>query len=395
MNLAERIQSLSPSPTLAISAKAQELKKAGHDVIGLGVGEPDFNTPEFIIAAAQNAMQNGHTKYTPAGGIVELKQAIVNKLKRDNELTYATDEIIVTSGAKYALYNLFQVLLDEDDEVIVPAPYWVSYPEQVKLAGGKPVIVNAQEQNDFKLTPEQLEQAITSKTKAVIINSPSNPTGMMYDAEELRTLGDICVKHDVLIVSDEIYEELIYTDDKHVSIAQLSQALKEQTVIINGVSKSHAMTGWRIGFAAGNKNIIKAMTSMASHATSNPASISQYAALAAYEGPKSDIINMRAHFSERLDRLYNMIIDIPGVTCRKPKGAFYLFPNVEKTVHLNGFTTVDEWVAALLEEERVALVPGSGFGAPNNVRLSYATSLDTLEEAAKRIKRFVLNHKIK
>lgn len=395
MELANRVKSLTPSPTLAISAKATQLKKEGHDVIGLGVGEPDFNTPDYIIEAAKQAMEAGKTKYTPAGGIVELKQAISQKLKADNQLDYDTDQIIVTTGAKYALYTLFQVLLNDGDEVIVPAPYWVSYPEQVKLAGGRPVIVDTLEANQFKLTPKQLEAAITNKTKVLVINSPSNPTGMMYNAEELAALGEICLKHNVMIVSDEIYEKLIYTDEKHVSMAELSQKLKDITVVINGVSKSHAMTGWRIGYAAGPKEVIKAMSSYVSHATSNPTSISQYAALAAYD-PKQDdaTVEMRRVFSERLDMLYDLLLEIPGVKCEKPSGAFYLFPNVEETIKRNGFNTTTEWAEALLEEENVAVVPGEGFGAPNYIRLSYATSTELLTEAAKRIKRFVENHQL-
>jgi len=391
--LANKVKSLSPSATLEISAKAQQLKKEGHDVIGLGVGEPDFNTPSFIIDAAKKAMDEGKTKYTPSSGIPELKAAISNKFKLDNELSYCTDEIIVTTGAKYALYTLFQVLINTDDEVIVPAPYWVSYPEQVKLAGGKPIIVETSEEKQFKLTPEQLEQAITDKTKALIINSPSNPTGMMYNEDELRKLGEICLKNDIIIVSDEIYEKLVYTNDKHISIAQLSPKLKEQTVVINGVSKSHAMTGWRIGYAAGSIDIIKAMTNFVSHATSNPTSISQYATLAAYEAEIDPTVKMREIFADRLDTLYNSLINIPGISCDKPKGAFYLFPNVKEAVQMNGFNNTDDWVKALLVDEKVALVPGTGFGAPNNVRLSYATSKDELIEAAKRIERFVKKHK--
>lgn len=392
MELADRVKTLTPSSTLAITAKANELKSQGYDVIGLGAGEPDFNTPQYIIDAAEEAMYNGFTKYTPAGGIVNLKKVIVNKFKQDNGLEYTTDEVIVTTGAKHALYTLFQVLLNKDDEVIVPAPFWVSYPEQIKLAGGKPVVVDADEENRFKLTPEQLEQAITPKTKAVIINSPSNPTGMVYDKNELQKLGEICLKHDILIVSDEIYEKLIYTNEKHVSIAEISKPLKNQTIIVNGVSKSHAMTGWRIGYAAGSVKLIKAMTNLASHSTSNPTSIAQYAALAAYQTEQDPNEEMRRIFSERLDLLFNLLNNIPGISCVKPEGAFYLFPNVSAAVKNNGFNTVDEWVTALLEEEKIALVPGSGFGAANNVRLSYAVSADLLEEAAKRIKRFVLNH---
>ncbi|MFD2760840.1 pyridoxal phosphate-dependent aminotransferase [Lentibacillus juripiscarius] len=392
MELANRVKTLSPSSTLAITAKANELKKQGHDVIGLGAGEPDFNTPENILDAAEDAMRNGFTKYTPSGGIPELKQAIVDKFQTDNGLSYTPEEIIVTTGAKHALYTLFQVLLNKDDEVIVPAPYWVSYPEQIKLAGGKPVIVSATEQNSFKITPEQIEEAITAKTKAVIINSPNNPTGMVYSKEELRKIGDICLKHNILIVSDEIYEKLIYTDDSHVSIAEISASLKEQTVIINGVSKSHAMTGWRIGYAAGPSELIKPMTNLASHSTSNPTSIAQYAALAAYRSEGDSNLEMRQIFAERLELLYGLLQDIPGISCVKPKGAFYLFPNVEEAMNRNGYRTVDDWVKALLEEEKVALVPGTGFGAHENVRLSYAVSSDALKEASQRIKRFVLNH---
>src|SRR5699024_9948483 len=283
MKLSNRIEQVTPSSTLAISAKAKELNEQGYDVIGLGVGEPDFNTPDYINTAAKQAIEDGHTKYTPSGGIKELKEAIADKFQKDNHLTYTTEEIIVTAGAKFSFYELFQVLLDEGDEVIVPTPYWVSYPEHVKLAGGNPVLVDGKEENDFKITKEQLKKAITPKTKALIINSPSNPTGMMYSEEELALLGEVCVEHDVLILSDEIYEKLIYVDTPHVSIAALSESLKKQTVVINGVSKSHAMTGWRIGYAAGPKDIIQAMTKLASQSTSNPASISQYAAVEAYQ----------------------------------------------------------------------------------------------------------------
>ncbi|WP_077703689.1 pyridoxal phosphate-dependent aminotransferase [Virgibacillus dokdonensis] len=393
MELANRVKTLTPSSTLAITAKAKELKQQGHDVIALGAGEPDFNTPEPILRAAEKAMNEGKTKYTPSGGIVELKQAIVNKFQKDNQLEYTKEQIIVTTGAKHALYTLFQVLLNEGDEVIIPTPYWVSYPEQVKLAGGTPVFIPAKEENQFKLTPQELEAAITSKTKAIIINSPSNPTGMMYNKDELKQLGDICLKHDLLIVSDEIYEKLIYSGEDHVSIAQLSPELKAQTVIINGVSKSHSMTGWRIGYAVGPNEIIKAMTSLASHSTSNPTSIAQYAALAAYQMDDSFNEEMKGVFSHRLESLYQLLTEIPGVSCVKPEGAFYLFPNVKEAVRKSGFSNVDDWAKALLEKEKVALIPGSGFGAPNNVRLSYATSMEALEEAAKRIKHFILHYK--
>ncbi len=391
MNLAKRVSALTPSATLAITAKPKDLKAAGHDVIGLGAGEPDFNTPEHIIEAAVRSMNEGHTKYTPSGGLAALKDSIREKFKRDQGIEYRQSEVIVCTGAKHALYTLFQVLLDEGDEVIIPTPYWVSYPEQVKLAGGKPVFVEGLEENSFKISPEQLEKAVTEKTKAVIINSPSNPTGMMYTEEELKALGEVCLRRNILIVSDEIYEKLIYGGKKHVSIAQLSPELKNQTVIINGVSKSHSMTGWRIGYAAGSEPIIKAMTNLASHSTSNPTSVAQYGAIAAYNGPNEPVEEMRKAFEDRLNKVYELLVDIPGLTCLKPEGAFYLFPNAKKAAESCGFSSVDEFAEALLEEEKVAIVPGSGFGAPDNIRLSYATSLSLLEEAVARIRRFVVN----
>ncbi len=392
MELAKRVQSLTPSSTLAITAMANALKAEGHDVIALGAGEPDFNTPEHILDAAEKAMREGQTNYTPSGGIPALKEAIVQKYEQDNQLTYDPKQVIVTTGAKHALYTLFQALLNPGDEVIVPAPYWVSYPEQIKLAEGTPVIVKASENNDFKLTPEQIEETITERTRAIIINSPSNPTGMLYSKEELQAIGEVCLRRNIMIVSDEIYEKLIYGDESHTSMAQISDELKNQTIIINGVSKSHAMTGWRIGYAIGDEKLIKAMTNLASHSTSNPTTIAQYAALSAYTSSQDAVEEMKKAFSHRLEKLYEWISDIPGVECVKPKGAFYLFPNVQEAAKSNGFDNVDDWVKALLEEEKVALVPGSGFGAEENVRLSYATSLDQLEEAAIRIRRFIEKH---
>lgn len=392
MNLSNRVQSLTPSSTLAITGKAKALRDAGHDVIGLGVGEPDFNTPDYIIAAAEKAMKTGLTRYTPSGGILELRQAIANKMDRDHKLTYQPNEVIVTTGAKHALYTLFQVLLNKGDEVIVPAPYWVSYPEQIKLAEGEPIFVHAQEENNYKLTAEQVEAVITEKTKAIVINSPNNPTGMMYTEAELQAIGEVCLKHNLLIISDEIYEKLTYSEQKHLSIAQLSEDLKKQTVVINGVSKSHAMTGWRIGYACGDATLINAMTNFASHATSNPTTISQYAALAAYQANDDEIELMKKSFKERLETAHELLIQVPGFSCIKPQGAFYLFPNVSKALKLTGFTNVDDFSAAILEQEKVAIIPGSGFGAPNNVRLSYATDLDQLTESIKRIERFMKNN---
>ncbi|MBT2665247.1 pyridoxal phosphate-dependent aminotransferase [Bacillus sp. ISL-4] len=389
MKLANRVQSLTPSTTLAITAKAKELKAQGLDIIGLGAGEPDYNTPKHIIDAAFLSMNEGQTKYTPSAGLPKLKEAIAAKLKRDQGLDYKPSEIVVGSGAKHALYTLFQAILDEEDEVIVPIPYWVSYPEQIKLADGKPVYVVGTEENQYKITKEQLEQAITEKTKAVIINSPSNPTGMLYSREELAAIGEVCLAHDILIVSDEIYEKLVYGNAKHTSIAEISPELKKQTIIINGVSKSHSMTGWRIGYAAGDESIIKAMTNLASHSTSNPTTTAQYGAIAAYEGTQEPVEEMRQSFEGRLNKIYDKLVEIPGISCIKPQGAFYLFPNVKRAVELTGYSNVEEFTTALLEEAQVAVIPGSGFGAPDNIRLSYATSLELLEAAVERIHSFV------
>lgn len=387
--LASRVGALTPSSTLAITAKAKELKAQGKDVIGLGAGEPDFNTPQHIIDAAVKSMNEGFTKYTPSGGLPELKKVIASKLKRDQGLEYKPNEIIVTNGAKHGLYTLFQVLLNDGDEVIIPIPYWVSYPEQVKLAGGNPVYVEGLEQNYFKITPEQLKEKISSRTRAVIINSPSNPTGMVYSREELKALGDVCLEKGILIISDEIYEKLIYGNTQHVSIAEISEDLKEQTIIINGVSKSHSMTGWRIGYAAGNSKIINAMTDLASHSTSNPTTPAQYASIAAYNGSQEAVEMMRTAFEERLEIIHAKLNEIPGFSCVKPQGAFYLFPNAKEAARLSGCKDVDEFAEVLLTEANVAVVPGSGFGAPDNLRLSYATSLDQLEEAISRIHQFV------
>lgn len=389
VKLASRVLALTPSTTLAITAKAKELKEQGVDVIGLGAGEPDYNTPQHILDAAVRSMNEGHTKYTPSAGLPALKKAIIEKFDRDQGLSYKLNEIILGNGAKHVLYTLFQVLLNEGDEVIIPTPYWVSYPEQVKLAGGVPVYVDGLESQQFKITPEQLNSVISERTRAVIINSPSNPTGVIYTAEELRELGKLCLEKNILIVSDEIYEKLIYGEHKHVSIAQLSPELKEQTIVINGVSKSHSMTGWRIGYAAGNKEIIEAMTNLASHSTSNPTTTAQYASIAAYNGPQEPVEEMRQAFEHRLEVIYNQLVSIPGFTCVKPQGAFYLYPNVKEAANITGYSDVDAFVEALLVEAKVAVIPGSGFGTPDNIRLSYATSLDLLEKAVARMKDFV------
>lgn len=387
--LANRVHTLTPSTTLAITAKAKELKEQGIDVIGLGAGEPDYNTPQNILDAALKSMNDGHTKYTPAGGLPALKKAIIDKLQRDQGLAYEPSEILIGIGAKHVLYTLFQVLLNELDEVIIPIPYWVSYPEQVKLAGGVPVYVEGTSEQQYKISPQQIQEAITDKTRAIILNSPSNPTGMLYTESELKEIAAVCRDANIWIISDEIYEKLIYGDAKHVSIAQTSEDAKERTIVINGVSKSHSMTGWRIGYAAGNKQVIKAMTDLASHSTSNPVTTSQYAAIEAYNGPQDTVEVMRAAFESRLEIIYPKLAAIPGFHVLKPQGAFYLLPDVSEAARKTGHESVDAFVEALLTEANVAVIPGSGFGAPSTIRLSYATSLDLLEAAVARIETFV------
>jgi len=387
--LASRVSTLSPSTTLAITAKAKEMKESGIDIIGLGAGEPDYNTPDNILQAAYQSMLEGKTKYTPSGGLPVLKDAVIEKFKRDQNLTYARNEIMIGIGAKHVLFTLFQVILNPGDEVIIPSPYWVSYPEQVKLAGGVPVHIEATAATEFKVTAEQIANAVTSKTKAVIINSPGNPTGMIYSKEELQEIASVCTDKDIWIISDEIYEKLIYAGQQHVSIAQLSEDAKLRTLVINGVSKSHSMTGWRIGYIAGDQEVVNAMTDLASHSTSNPTTTSQYAAIEAYRGTQDTVEVMRKDFESRLDRIYPQISKIPGFNVIKPQGAFYLLPDVSEAMKKTGYDDVDDFAQALLLKANVAIIPGSGFGSNNTIRLSYATSIDLLEEAVRRIHAFV------
>lgn len=390
MKQSKRVERLEPSVTLATAAKAKALKAQGKDIISMTVGEPDFATPENIQEAAIAAIKNGKASYyTPTAGIPELRQAIVSYLETYYGLIYDASQTIVTDGAKFALYALFQTILDPKDEVIIPVPYWVSYGEQVKLAEGVPVFVTGQEVNDFKVTLEQLEQARSSKTKAVIINSPSNPTGMIYTKEELQVIGEWAVKNDILIVADDIYGRLVYNDNEFTPIATISKAIREQTIIINGVSKTYAMTGWRIGYAVGDQKIIDGMIAIASQSTSNPTAVSQYAAVEALQGEQDTVEEMRKAFEERLDIVFPLVADLPGVSVKRPQGAFYLFPNVKETLAICGYEQVTPWVEDLLEEAGVALVTGEGFGAPENVRLSYAANLATLEEGIRRIQRFI------
>ncbi|HGS8722226.1 TPA: pyridoxal phosphate-dependent aminotransferase [Enterococcus faecalis] len=395
MNVSNRAQQLTPSVTLAAAAKAKALKAKGVDVLSLTVGEPDFVTPKNIQKAAIASIEDGRASYyTPSGGIPELKQAIVSYVEREYQLRYQPKQVIVTDGAKYALYLLFQAILNVGDEVIIPVPYWVSYGEQVKLAEGKPVFVSSTQEQSFKVSVAQLEAVRTDKTKAIILNSPSNPTGVIYTEEELRQIGEWAVAHNILIIADDIYGRLVYNGHRFTPIATISEAIRQQTIIINGVSKTYAMTGWRIGFAIGDEKIIQAMTQLASQSTSNPVAVSQYAAIEALTGEQSTVEDMRQVFEKRLNHIYPKVAALPGVSLIKPEGAFYLFPNVKKTLEICGYDNVTNWVEDLLQEAHVALVTGEGFGAPEHVRMSYATDLMTLEKAIERMNDFIEKKRI-
>ncbi|WP_313907397.1 pyridoxal phosphate-dependent aminotransferase [Enterococcus faecalis] len=395
MNVSNQAQQLTPSVTLAAAAKAKALKAKGVDVLSLTVGEPDFVTPKNIQKAAIASIEDGRASYyTPSGGIPELKQAVVSYVEREYQLRYQPKQVIVTDGAKYALYLLFQAILNVGDEVIIPVPYWVSYGEQVKLAEGKPVFVSSTQEQSFKVSVAQLEAVRTDKTKAIILNSPSNPTGVIYTEEELRQIGEWAVAHNILIIADDIYGRLVYNGHRFTPIATISEAIRQQTIIINGVSKTYAMTGWRIGFAVGDEKIIQAMTQLASQSTSNPVAVSQYAAIEALTGEQSTVEDMRQAFEKRLNHIYPKVAALPGVSLIKPEGAFYLFPNVKKTLEICGYDNVTNWVEDLLQEAHVALVTGEGFGAPEHVRMSYATDLMTLEKAIERMNDFIEKKRI-
>jgi aspartate aminotransferase len=389
MYISKRVLSIKPSSTLAIDAKAKALKQQGVDVINFGVGEPDFDTPINIKEAAITAINAGFTKYCPVAGTPELKNAIINKLKRDNGFTYVPEEIIVSSGAKHSLYNLFQSIIDDGDEVIIPAPYWVSYPDMVILAGGKPVIIHTSDKTNFKVVPENIEKALTSKIKAIIVNSPSNPTGVTYTAEELKAIAQVCVKNKILMISDDIYEKLVYDDFKFTSIAEISPEVKEFSVIVNGVSKAYSMTGWRIGYAAGPKNIISAMTKVQSQSTSNASSISIKAAVEALNGTQKYVESMKKEFEKRRNYIVEKLNTIRDIMCRKPEGAFYVFPNIKaflgKTFNGKVINTDVELADYLLDWAKIAVVPGSAFGAEGYIRLSYATSIENIKTGIERL----------
>lgn len=393
VKLSERAHGINPSPTLAIDAKAKQMLKDGMDVIGFGAGEPDFDTPEVIKDEAIAALKKGETKYTPASGTVQLKEAVCLKMERDHGLKYAPNQVVICCGAKHALYNLFQVICDPGDEVVIPGPYWVSYSEQVLLAGAKPVIVPTCEAAGFKMTAAQFREAITPRTVALILNSPSNPTGTVYSREELEAIAAIAVEKQITVVSDEIYEKLLY-EGEHVSIASLGQAIKDLTIIINGVAKTYAMTGWRIGYAVGDAKIIKAIGDLQSHSTSNPTSFCQSAsAYAIAHPPTAEIEKMVGEFHSRRDYMVEKVNQIPGLSCRKPEGAFYVFVNMSGLIgkRFDGvpITDGDKLADLLLQRSNVAVVPGSGFGAPEYFRLSYATSRAKIEKGLERIAQFV------
>jgi aspartate aminotransferase len=392
MLVSKRMRSVSPSLTLGITSKAKEMKERGIDVVGFGAGEPDFDTPSHIKDAAKKAMEDGFTKYTPSSGIKELKEAVCRKFKIDNNLDYSKDEVLISCGAKHSIFNAILALCNDGDEVILPSPYWVSYPEMIKMAGAKAIILETSKENGFKITQDQLKEAISERTKLLILNSPSNPTGMVYRRDELLRIRDVLVEKGVSCLSDEIYEKIIYDGVEHVSIASLGPDMKALTIVVNGVSKSYAMTGWRIGYAGGPKEIIKAMSDLQSHSTSNPTSISQKAALAALEGPQEPLYEMVANFTKRrgyiVERLNSM-----GLPCIRPQGAFYVFADASGLLgrRFDGRTIKNSPTLAelLLNEVNVAVVPGAAFGVDTHLRFSYATSMENIEKGLDRIESFI------
>jgi aspartate aminotransferase len=388
--LSDRVQRVKPSLTLVISAKAAELKRAGKAIISLGAGEPDFDTPDHIKAAGIQAIEGGQTRYTAVDGIPELKQAIQAKFKRDNGFDYAADEILVSSGGKQSFYNLCQAVLNDGDEVIIPAPYWVSYPDMALLAGANPIIIETNLEQNFKINAQQLTQAITPNTRMVVINSPSNPTGAIYTAAELTDIAKVLLKHpNILIASDDMYEHIILGEQGFTNILEVCPALRERTIVLNGVSKAYSMTGWRIGYAGGPKAIIKAMKTVQSQSTSNPCSISQAAAVAALNGDQACIQTMLTAFKERHQFVVQRINQIPGFKCLPADGAFYMFINVSDAVKMKGLANDAELASAILDHAEVAAVPGSGFGSEGHLRISFATSMAQLEEALDRIDQFM------
>ncbi|MBZ2173808.1 pyridoxal phosphate-dependent aminotransferase [Schnuerera sp. xch1] len=380
---------ISSSVTLEITAKAKTMKANGIDIISFGAGEPDFNTPENIRKEGIRAIEEGLTKYTPASGIVQLKEAICNKFKNDNNLDYLTENIIISNGAKHSIYNALLAIINPGDEVIIGIPYWVSYPELIKISDGKPIFVQTKEENDFKFTVTDLNKVLTNKTKAIILNSPNNPTGSIYTKEELKQIADWAIKNNIFVISDEIYEKLVY-DGEHISIASLNENIKNLTIVINGMSKAYSMTGWRIGYLAAHKNIAKIISNIQSHTTSNPCSISQYASVVGITGDQNNTVEMKKQFEARRNYMVETINSIKGLSCKKPKGAFYIMVNITelKGNTINGIRINDslDFAKVLLDEAKVAVIPGIGFGNDNYIRLSYATSMENIKNGLHRIK---------
>ncbi|MBD2080307.1 pyridoxal phosphate-dependent aminotransferase [Leptolyngbya sp. FACHB-17] len=386
MKLAARVSQVTPSLTLAIDAKAKAMKREGIDVCSFSAGEPDFDTPEHIKQAATDALKQGKTRYGPAAGEPLLREAIVRKLQRENQLTYKPENIIVTNGGKHSLYNLMMAMIDPGDEVIIPAPYWVSYPEMVKLAGGTPIVVKTTAETQFKITPDQLREAITDKTKLFILNSPSNPTGMVYTPNEIRAIAQVIVEKDIYVVSDEIYERLLYDGAEHLSIAAVSPEVFDRAIISHGFAKAYSMTGWRVGYLVGNVDLIKAASKIQGHSTSNVCTFAQYGAIAAYEDPRSNesVELMRQAFAERRQAIVDLVAAIPGLSYIKPDGAFYLMIDISKF----GMSSL-EFCDGLLTEQKVAVIPGIAFDADDHIRLSYATDMATIEKGIDRLATFV------
>ena len=393
LTLSKKAQAVKPSSTLAITAKAKELKAQGIDVVGFGAGEPDFNTPENVCDVAIEAIKDGFTKYTPASGTNELKEAICKKFKEFNGLDYKPNQIVISNGGKHGLSNVFDAILNPGDEVIIPAPYWLSYPEMVKLSDGVPVVITGTKENGYKVTAKQVEDAITDKTKALVLNTPSNPTGMIYTEEELRAIADVVVKKDIYVVADEMYEYLIYGDEKHVSIASFNEEIYKRTITCSGLSKSYAMTGWRIGYTGSSPEIAKLMSSIQSHATSNPNSIAQAAAVEALNGPQEMVESMKEEFDKRRQYMYKRVCEMPHVSTLEPKGAFYVFIDTEvalgKEYKGEKIGTTAKMAEILLEDYAVAVIPCADFGFPNYIRLSYAISMEQIEKGLDRIENFL------
>ena len=390
MKLSKLAKNLKPSATLAITAKAKDLKSKGIDIIGFGAGEPDFDTPNNIKSAAKDSIDSGFTKYTAASGIIELKEAIRERISIDYGLSYENKEILVGSGAKHVLYNLFNVLIDNGDEVLIPAPYWVSYPEQVKISGGVPIIIQTKQKDGFKITKKQIASRCNENTKILVLNYPSNPTGSTYNYDELSQIAEICKEKNLIVISDEIYDKIIYSNEKHISFPQLSEDAKNRTILVNGVSKTYSMTGWRIGYAAGNSEVISAMNNLSGQSTSNPTSISQKAAIEAFSGNQSKVEEMLGEFEIRKEYISSFLNEIEGIECFVPKGAFYVFPDISyyfgKSFKGKEITNSIEFTDFLLDHAKVAVVPGIEFGSDKHIRISYATSMNDIKEGTKRIK---------